>query len=157
MKIWLLLPYVQYTQCVNRLLCPLIINIIMITITIIIIITTIIIIITINITKITIIILMFIIIIIVFFLRIFRWIQMLALVFVSPLSLMFLVGLLSAWPQPSTVDLMVQGYTNCKELIFLGVMDSYLFNAWTETIITAVVFPIWLLFWAIPWVDAVAS
>ncbi|CAG5134455.1 unnamed protein product [Candidula unifasciata] len=89
--------------------------------------------------------------------KIFRWIQMLALVFVSPLSLMFLVGLISAWPQPSTFDLLLQGYTNCKELIFLGVMDSYLFNAWTETIITAVIFPIWLLFWAIPWVDAVNS
>uniref|UniRef100_A0A0B7B3S5 Uncharacterized protein n=1 Tax=Arion vulgaris TaxID=1028688 RepID=A0A0B7B3S5_9EUPU len=82
-----------------------------------------------------------------------RSFQMLALVFVSPLSLMYLVGLISAWPQPSTIDLLLQGYTNCKELIFLGVIDSYLFNAWTATIVTAVVFPIWLLFWAIPWVD----
>jgi glycosylphosphatidylinositol transamidase len=89
--------------------------------------------------------------------RFFCWIQMLALVFVSPLSLMYLVGVLSAWPQLSTFDLLVQGYSNCKELIFLGVMDSYLFNAWTEAIITAVIFPIWLLFWAIPWVDGSRS
>ncbi|GFR89960.1 glycosylphosphatidylinositol anchor attachment 1 protein [Elysia marginata] len=85
--------------------------------------------------------------------RILRWIQMLALVMVSLLVLMYFVGLASAWPQASTLDLLFKGYANTKHLIFLGLMDAYLFNAWSEMIGTAVIFPLWLLFWAVPWVD----
>lgn len=86
--------------------------------------------------------------------RFLRWLQMAALVLVSPISLMFIVGIISSVPQDSLLELISQGFTNSKELIFLGVMDAHLFNAWTETVITAVVFPVWLMFWAIPWIDA---
>ncbi|XP_059141219.1 glycosylphosphatidylinositol anchor attachment 1 protein-like [Physella acuta] len=89
--------------------------------------------------------------------RFVRWLQMIALVLVSPLCLMFIVGVISAMPRNSVLELLTQGFANSKSLIFLGIMDSYLFNAWTETIITAVIFPIWLLFWAIPWIDAKKS
>lgn len=85
--------------------------------------------------------------------RFLRWLQLLALVLTSMLVLMFVVGLVSAWPQPSVVDLVLKGYANTKHLIFLSLMDAYLFNAWSETIGTAVIFPLWLMFWAVPWVD----
>ena len=62
-------------------------------------------------------------------------------------------GLLSAWPQADLLTLCTATFTSTRELIFLGVMDTYLFNAWTAAVITAVIFPIWLLFWVIPWVQ----
>ncbi|GFO42974.1 glycosylphosphatidylinositol anchor attachment 1 protein [Plakobranchus ocellatus] len=85
--------------------------------------------------------------------RTLRWLQMIALVLVSPLILMLLVGIISAWPQTSVLDLVLKGYTTAKHLIFLGLMDAYLFNAWSEMIGTAVIFPLWLLFWSVPWAD----
>lgn len=78
---------------------------------------------------------------------------MLALVLVSPLSLMFLVGLITSWPKESTLDFLVDAFTQMRELIFLGVMDGYLFSTWTTATITAVIFPIWLLFWSLPWAE----
>ncbi|CAL1532748.1 unnamed protein product [Lymnaea stagnalis] len=86
--------------------------------------------------------------------RFLRLLQMAALVLVSPMSLMLMVGIISSVPQDSPLELITQGFANSKELIFLGVMDAHLFNAWTETVITAVVFPVWLMFWAIPWIDS---
>ncbi|KAK3772867.1 hypothetical protein RRG08_024052 [Elysia crispata] len=85
--------------------------------------------------------------------RVMRWVQLIALVMVSMLFLMFVVGLISAWPQTSTWDLIMKGYANTKHLIFLGLMDAYLFNAWSEMIGSAIIFPLWLLFWAVPWAD----
>ncbi|XP_005108658.1 glycosylphosphatidylinositol anchor attachment 1 protein [Aplysia californica] len=85
--------------------------------------------------------------------RFLRWVQMFALVLVSPLMLMFLVGFITVWPQPDVFSLFLEAFNSTKELIFLSVMDNYLFNAWTESVITAIVFPIWLFFWAIPWAE----
>lgn len=85
-----------------------------------------------------------------------RWVcrlQMALLVLVSPLMLLVGVGLISAWPQNDLLTLCMETLTSTRELLFLGVMDTYLFNAWTTAIMTAVIFPIWLLFWALPWVQ----
>ncbi|KAH9499744.1 Glycosylphosphatidylinositol anchor attachment 1 protein [Bulinus truncatus] len=85
--------------------------------------------------------------------RCLRWLQMLALLIISPLSLLYIAGIISSWPKSSPLELLLEAYSSCKELIFLGVMDTHLFNAWTETVLTAFIFPIWLLFWAVPWID----
>ncbi|XP_055892250.1 glycosylphosphatidylinositol anchor attachment 1 protein-like [Biomphalaria glabrata] len=83
----------------------------------------------------------------------FRWLQMFALLLISPLSLMYIVGLISSWPKSSALELFLSAYDSCKLLIYLGVTDTHLFNAWTETVMTACIFPVWLLFWALPWID----
>ncbi|PVD20704.1 hypothetical protein C0Q70_18863 [Pomacea canaliculata] len=86
--------------------------------------------------------------------RVLRVLQLFALLVISPLGLLIIASLVNASLEKNfsgkLVDLVAGGYEHMKEMIFLLLVDQYLFSSWTYTIICFAILPTWLVFWAVP-------
>ncbi|ESO90988.1 hypothetical protein LOTGIDRAFT_191474 [Lottia gigantea] len=78
--------------------------------------------------------------------------SLLLLLLVSPASLVFISSIIAAWlDQHNDISqLLYMTWGNMKHCIFMKLLDLYLFGNWTYTVMSFVIFPCWLLFWAIP-------
>ena len=88
--------------------------------------------------------------------RIVRTVQQVALLVVSPMGLLCVAAVTNtAWQNPEEGLLAVAwlAIDEVKQLLFLLLVDHYLFYSWTYTLASFAFLPTWLLFWALPFCD----
>ncbi|KAL8596826.1 hypothetical protein ACOMHN_027155 [Nucella lapillus] len=87
---------------------------------------------------------------------ILRTLQQLALLVISPMGLLFLAAVVNtAWQSPDTQWYSVAwlAVDEAKQMLFLLLVDQYLFYSWTYTLASFAFLPTWLIFWAVPFCD----
>ncbi|KAK7114135.1 glycosylphosphatidylinositol anchor attachment 1 protein-like isoform X2 [Littorina saxatilis] len=85
-----------------------------------------------------------------------RTILQLALLIVSPMGVLFIAAVANTTMHNSSLGLLAvlwQAIDETKQLLFLLLVDQYLFYSWTYTLASFAFLPTWLLFWAVPFCD----
>ena len=83
--------------------------------------------------------------------RLGHWFQVLLLLAVSPLTLIYVAGLVQTQVSKVTEDTMVAAWENAQDALLISVVDSYMYSNWLFSVATLLLFPNWLLFWSILW------
>lgn len=94
----------------------------------------------------------------VFFSRLVNWGQYVLLQLISPLSLLFVVSSVEHLPllgakRPDPLDVAQRTLKSAQSSLVLTVIDAHMYGNWLHTLVTCVLFPNWLLFWALLWTN----
>ncbi|XP_076469797.1 GPI-anchor transamidase component GPAA1-like [Babylonia areolata] len=84
---------------------------------------------------------------------ILRTLQQVALLLVSPMGLLMVAAVINtAWRNPDDHWYLVAWWSidEVKQMLFLLLVDQYLFYSWTYTLASFAFLPTWLIFWALP-------
>ena len=88
--------------------------------------------------------------------RVVRTVQQLALILISPMGLLCIAAVVNTyWQTPNAqwYAVLWQAIDEAKQMLFLLLVDQYLFYSWTYTLASFAFLPTWLLFWAVPFCD----
>ena len=87
--------------------------------------------------------------------RFFRLIQHIVLFLVNPLAMLYYCCFLHYYATTtiksttSIIDLCINSWSSTQHALLTSVMDSYLYDSWTYTLIATGFFPVWIMLWAL--------